>query len=80
MMVPAILIVCSIIIFPLIFTTYASFTFWKGAGFEMRFVGIDNYIKIFNDARFLNALKNNAIWIVLYMIFPVVSGFLRKIK
>ena len=75
MMVPAMLIVCSIIVFPLLSTIYTSFFYWKGQGFSMRFVGIDNYLKIFSDERFLNAIKNNILWLLMYLVVPVLTGF-----
>jgi raffinose/stachyose/melibiose transport system permease protein len=75
MMLPALLIVCSIIVFPLLSTLYTSFFYWKGQGFSMRFVGLDNYRAIFADPRFLNAIKNNIIWLVLSLIIPVLCGF-----
>jgi raffinose/stachyose/melibiose transport system permease protein len=75
MMLPAMLIVFSIVVFPLLSTIYTSFFYWKGQGFSMRFVGLENYQKIFTDARFLNALKNNILWLLMYLVVPVLVGF-----
>jgi len=74
-MLPALLWVSIVIIYPLGATIYTSFFHWKGQGFSMRFVGLQNYIGIFNDMRFVNALKNNMIWLILYLIVPVLLGF-----
>ncbi|MEM2951065.1 MAG: sugar ABC transporter permease [Nitrososphaeria archaeon] len=47
-----------IVVFPLFFTIYISFTEWEGVG-EPVFIGIQNYAKLFNDRTFLVSLSNN---------------------
>jgi len=74
-MLPALLWVSIIIIYPLGSTIYTSFFHWKGQGFAMRFVGLQNYVEVFNNMRFVNALKNNMIWLILYLVVPVLLGF-----
>jgi ABC-type sugar transport system permease subunit len=76
MMIPGMLAIISIIAYPLFSTVYSSFFRWKGLGFDMEFNGIRNYIKIFNDTRFIHALQNNVFWLVLYLIIPVLLGFI----
>jgi raffinose/stachyose/melibiose transport system permease protein len=79
MMLPAFLIVCSIIVFPLLSTIYTSFFYWKGQGFAMSFVGFENYANIFGDPRFLNAIKNNVLWLAMYLVVPVLIGFVLAV-
>ncbi|AEF86363.1 sugar ABC transporter permease [Treponema primitia ZAS-2] len=64
---PAFLIFISVMIFPVFFSFVLGFTQWKGYG-EMRFVGFDNYIRMFQDPVFHIALRNN-ILIVLISVF-----------
>jgi multiple sugar transport system permease protein/raffinose/stachyose/melibiose transport system permease protein len=64
---PAFLIFIGVIIFPLLFSFVLGFVSWKGYG-EMKFVGLDNYIRIFSDPVFLIGLRNN-IAIVLVSVF-----------
>jgi multiple sugar transport system permease protein/raffinose/stachyose/melibiose transport system permease protein len=64
---PAFLIFISVIIFPLVFSIVLGFTQWKGYG-EMRFIGLDNYVRMFQDPVFSIALRNN-IMIVLVSVF-----------
>lgn len=64
---PAFIIFISVIIFPLIFSFALGFTQWKGYG-EMRFIGLDNYVRMFQDPVFFIGLRNN-IMIVLVSVF-----------
>ena len=64
---PAFLVFISVIIFPLLFSFVLGFFQWRGFG-EMRFIGLGNYIRMFNDPVFFIALRNN-IAIVLISVF-----------
>lgn len=44
-------------LYPVGFAVYASLTNWNGLG-VMRFVGLDNYVRLFSDANFLESLYN----------------------
>lgn len=74
-MVPAFLWIGMVVVYPLLGTIFTSFFYWKGRGLSMYFIGFHNYINIFNDLRFINALKNNIIWLILYSCVPVLLGF-----
>lgn len=57
---------CIFTLFTMLFTLVLSFTDWDGFG-KISFIGIDNYIKMFNfaeDPRFLQTLGNTAILVV----------------
>jgi multiple sugar transport system permease protein/raffinose/stachyose/melibiose transport system permease protein len=64
---PAFLVFISVMIFPVFFSLVLGFTQWKGYG-ELRFVGFDNYIRMFRDPVFHIGLRNN-ILIVLISVF-----------
>jgi multiple sugar transport system permease protein/raffinose/stachyose/melibiose transport system permease protein len=64
---PAFVIFISVIVFPLGFSIMLGFTQWKGYG-EMKFIGLDNYIRMFSDPVFFIGLRNN-IMIVLVSVF-----------
>lgn len=64
---PAFILYIGIIIFPLLFSFYLSFTKWKGYG-KMEFIGFDNYIRMFTDPVFFIGLRNN-IMVVLISVF-----------
>ncbi|OYN89460.1 carbohydrate ABC transporter permease [Parenemella sanctibonifatiensis] len=50
-----------------------SFTSWSGFSPDVTFVGIDNYIRIFNDPLWLTAMKNN---LLLLIVVPLLVIFL----
>jgi len=64
---PAFIIFISVIIFPLLFSFVLGFTQWRGYG-EMRFIGLDNYVRMFHDPVFFIGLRNN-VMIVLVSVF-----------
>ncbi|MGI5172469.1 sugar ABC transporter permease [Treponema sp. OMZ 840] len=66
-LLPAFIIYIGIIIFPVLFSFYLSFTKWKGYG-KMEFIGLGNYIRMFTDPVFYIGLRNN-IAIVLISVF-----------
>lgn len=68
-MVPALLIYCTVVVVPAIYSIFLSFFKWNGLG-ERTFVGMRNYVNLFTKDRvFHTALKNNLLWIVLTLIF-----------
>lgn len=56
---PILVMYCLFFIIPLLMGMKNSFTDWSGTSTEYNFIGIKNYIKIFEDARFRNALGFN---------------------
>lgn len=63
-MLPALIIYLSVIIFPIGYSLYIS-THARNGIAKMKFVGIDNYIKMFKDPVMWISLKNTLIWILL---------------
>lgn len=74
LLLPALLISVSVVLIPGIQTAYSSLTDWNGFSAEKHFIGLGNYIELFSDHYFHIALKNNIIWLVLFMTVPVVVG------
>jgi len=58
----------------LIYSFILSFTDYDGLSKNFNFIGFTNYIKLFKDATFYNALKNNIIWTVISLIIPMFLG------
>jgi multiple sugar transport system permease protein len=56
---PPLIILSAIIVFPLVFNVYLSFQKWdiRFRGAIPEFAGIDNYLKAFSDTRFFNSLS-----------------------
>jgi raffinose/stachyose/melibiose transport system permease protein len=56
---PAIVIFVLVFAWPFFLTIYSSFTNWDGIS-PMKFIGINNYAKLFQDREFDSALKNTS--------------------
>ncbi|RMF34267.1 MAG: sugar ABC transporter permease [Alphaproteobacteria bacterium] len=55
------------VIIPIFQSIDISFYAWDGLG-EKVWVGLGNYVELFGDEAFYTSLKNNVIWLVLYML------------
>lgn len=63
LVLPPIIVYLSAVFFPILMSFMLGFTSWKGYD-AIEFIGIDNYIKMFQDTVFLHSLRNN-IWIMI---------------
>lgn len=61
------------VIGPMFYTFYLSLTKWDGLGAPV-FVGLKNFGRMLNDDVFWLSLKNNSIWIALFITVPVALG------
>ena len=62
---PALLVFSIFLIYPMIQSVYYSFFNWKGFGPATDFIGLDNYIRILNDRKFLRAVQNGLLIVFL---------------
>jgi len=74
MLLPALTISVVVVLIPGIQTIYSSLTDWNGFAAEKHFIGFANYIKLFQDEYFKIAIKNNIIWMLLFLTIPVAVG------
>jgi len=74
MLLPALAISISIVLVPGVQTVYSSLTDWNGFSAEKHFIGFTNYINLFQNAYFKIAVKNNIIWMLLFLTIPVAIG------
>lgn len=75
---PALLLYGCFFVYPFLSSIYLSFTQWNGAAAPV-LNGLDNYMRLFGDARMWGALKNNLIWVVLGTIAPIVIGLFLSV-
>jgi len=64
---PGIIMFGIYVILPILQSIGISFYDWDGLG-EKKWIGIKNYIELWSDDSFYTSLKNNLIWLVLYML------------
>lgn len=64
---PGIAMFAIYVIIPIFQSMSISLYAWDGLG-EKEFVGLSNYVELMDDDAFYTSLKNNVIWLVLYML------------
>jgi len=65
---PAIVVFCAFVIVPVLMAAYYGFYSWKGFGVPSDFVGLGNYLAIWRDATFLDALRHNGFIVVMSLL------------
>ena len=65
---PAVVVFLMFVIFPVVMAAYYGFFKWKGFGPPTEFVGFDNYLTIFRDTAFHDALLHNGYIVVLSLL------------
>lgn len=68
-LLPALLVFTTYVIYPIFSSIVLSFHDWDGVA-EKTFVGLANYQELIHADTFYSALKNNLIWLVLFMLSP----------
>ena len=73
---PALVVFLVFVILPVLLAAYYGFFSWAGYGPATDFVGLRNYITIFTDSTFQDALKHNVIIAVLSLVIqgPIAIG------
>ncbi len=61
------------VIAPIFYTIFLSFTQWDGLT-APTFIGLGNYVDLFNDPIFYTALFNNIKWLLIYVLVPLPLG------
>lgn len=70
---PALVVIGAVIVFPWIFTLYMSFKDWKvGGGAD--FIWFANYVRLFADERFLEAVWRTFFFTILAVVVPIALG------
>jgi multiple sugar transport system permease protein len=70
---PALLVVGAVIIFPWMFTVWMSAFDWK-IGTTAHFIGFDNYVKLATNTRFHEAIGHTLYFTALAVVVPLVLG------
>lgn len=74
LMGPGLFIYSAIVIFPIFFSVYFSFTQWSGSGTPL-FIGLSNYKKLFADPVFLHSVRNNMLIMLISVFAQLPIGF-----
>ncbi len=71
---PAALIVLAFSIFPLVYSLAMTFTNKRLARAETRFIGLQNWTRLFDDERFLTTLQNTVVFVVCAILLQYLLG------
>jgi len=71
--VPALLVVGAVIIFPWLFTVWMSAFDWR-IGSAAHFIGLENYIKLATNQRFHEAILHTLYFTLLAVVVPLIAG------
>jgi raffinose/stachyose/melibiose transport system permease protein len=71
---PGLVIYVLFILYPIAETFRLSFYRWDGFSSNRLFIGLRNYIEIFQRGQFLSALVHNLIFIIFYCFIPILIG------
>ena len=74
-MLPALILVSILLLWPFLRSAWLSFTNFKGIG-EAKWVGLDNYSQFFNDPVLSTSMKNTLYWVIGTLVLPVGLGLL----
>ncbi|MGB3328464.1 MAG: sugar ABC transporter permease [Thermomicrobiales bacterium] len=69
-LLPALILYAVFVLYPYGRAFYISLTSWKGTSANMPYVGLDNYRKLLNSSRFMDALERNG---QLLIVLPIVT-------
>src|SRR5258707_13442234 len=70
---PALVVVLAVIVFPWVFTIWMSLNQWK-VGSPTTFVGLANYLRLPNDPRFVEAVGHTIVYTALSVLLPLIFG------
>jgi len=70
---PALVVVLAVIVFPWVFTIWMSMQEWK-VGAPTTFVGFANYLRMPKDPRFVEAVWHTLVYTALSVILPLIFG------
>jgi len=76
--VPAVVVVGSVIVFPWVFTIWMSFQEWTVGG-ARTFAGLSNYARLGTDERFISSVGHTLLYTVLAVILPLFLGTLAAL-
>lgn len=74
-MLPFFLVNFLVILGPSLSTFYYAFTDWSGVG-DAHFIGLANFVQLFHDADFHQAVLYNLLWVAMFLTVPIIMGLL----
>ncbi len=79
LIIPALAMYCTFVVWPLLGTIRLSMFEWNGVSPTMKYVGLGNYLRLVNDSHFWLAVKNNSIWVVYKLVLTVLPALVLAV-
>jgi len=81
-LLPAAILYSGLVLLPVVQAIYYSFYRWNGLGPLQNFIGLDNYVRLFNDRIFVGALSHNLQLVVLSIVIqlPLALGLALLVR
>lgn len=76
--IPALVVVVAVIVFPWAFTLWMSVNAWQLGG-DVSFVGLENYARLAGDARFWESLGHALVYTALSVVAPLILGTIAAV-
>lgn len=73
-LLPALLVYLLFTFLPILETIRTSFYQWDGFSRNKVWIGFSNYLELFSDPKFHNAILNNLVFVIFYSIIPILIG------
>lgn len=74
-LIPTLLILIPIVVYPLFYSLAGSFRFFKH-GIPVKWIGSENYKVLFTDSLFYSSLRNTLIFVIFAVLFEFLLGFI----
>lgn len=73
-LLPALVVYLLFTFLPILETIRTSFYQWDGFSQNRTWIGLANYVELFSDPKFHNAIRNNLVFVIFYSIIPILIG------
>lgn len=73
-MSPALVLVAGILLYPVAFNVYISFTKWKKFAGLDEWAGLNQYERLLSNPNFESAIQNTFLWVLVSLVLPVALG------
>lgn len=72
-LLPGLVLIALIIVVPLLWNVYLSFTAWTGVG-SPEWIGLDNWQRLMADSKFWTSFRNSVVLLVAMVLLPTLVG------
>ena len=79
-MAPAAILTSVVLLLPIVFNIYLSFTRWVRFKGLNEWAGLDNYAQLLSHPQFATAVENTIVWVTASLVIPVALGLVLALS